>query len=186
MTALEVRNLDDIVSISDDGETSCGRTSEMINPDVDFAKPTLIYHDSFGPLNLDILNQIDILLSQDKKLVLEIDIAGWFNHMFTLYQTIEGIYIVDSYIFQRTLEKRPIKLDMLYAMLIETSTYVGLYEKREVFDCVTKRKVIADGTSNEIFDRCGRAWYEFWGTRHLTGSRGNLDYYIINCYRING
>lgn len=179
---LKMISVDDIV-LPDTCITSCGLIAEMLNPDFD--NPICIY--SRKPTNthlqMEDLKRIDELLIQYNKVVLEIDIAGWFDHTFTLYNTNEGIYVVDSYVHQKTVQKRPFDLDKLYEMLIEVSKYIGVYEKDEIYDFHLGRNVIIDGTSAQTFNECAKIWYNFWNAHDISGARGNLDYYIINCYK---
>lgn len=180
----------DIVLSEDVDQTNCGSITALINPDVDFSKPIRLYSKCVGykdtskpaALHLDIFKKVEVLLAQKNKVVLEVDVAGWFDHMFTLYYTTEGVYVVDSYIWQHKLQVRPIDLPALFEMLIKVSEYVGLYSQCAYYDAVTQCKFWEYGTSPETFDGCAAVWYDFWGTRHITGARGALDYMFINCY----
>jgi hypothetical protein len=162
-------SVDEIV-LPDACVTSCGQTAKMLNQDINFDNPILIYNNYRCKRNLHIddLKQIDELLIQYNKLVLEIDVAGWFDHVFTLYNTNEGIYVVESYIHQKAPEKHRFDLDKLYQMLIDVSKYIGVGDR--------------ESTSTQRFDECAKIWYGFWNARHITGASGNLDYYTIQYY----
>lgn len=203
-------SVDNIV-LPDIDDTRCGVTTKMLNPDIDMNKEIAIYkryiyreedqgkrfpadgnfHDKYttdisenkNPPRIEDLKRITELLFKHGKVIVKIDIAGWFSHMFTLYNTVDGIYIAESYIFHKTIEKRPFDLDKLYEMLLKVSKYVGFYEKIEVsvMDGEIEREKLSDHTSDKTFDECAKIWYDFWGGYHVTGSRGNLDYYTITC-----
>lgn len=171
-------SIDDII-LPDTDETSCGKTTRMLNPDIDTYENTVIYEKyttESKTLFLDDLKLIGQLLIKNNKIIVLIDVAGWFSHMFTLYNTKQGIYIAESYIWQKKIEKHKFDLDKLYEMLIQIPKYIGSYEKCE------DRDNRVNGTSKQTFDECAKIWYDFWDAHHPTGSRGTLDYYKIECY----
>ena len=158
-------------------QSKCGYTSDKLNPDIDLENSIGIYsYDHIEGLKLESLKFIQELLNKHNKIVVTVDVSGCFDHAFTLFNTTEGVYIVDSYIWQKTLEKRPFDLDKFYSMLIDINQYIKLYsnsdKKYKTFNC----------TSEETFNACAKVWCDFWQVKNLSGVSGNLDYYNIDCY----
>ncbi len=182
-------SVDDII-LPDTEDTSCGITTHLINQDINFDNRVSIFSavildnnvSKYKKLQMDDLKRIDELIIEHHKLVLEIDVAGHFDHTFTLYNTTNGIYIVDSYLYQKKLEKRPFDLNKLYQMLIDVDAYINKYEQCECIDGITKTKKYYNGTSIVTFNECAKIWNNFWDVTDISGASGNLDYYTIKCY----
>lgn len=153
-------------------KTSCYETAKMINPDIDFYQKILIHKQSAEnnkyskTLQMDDLKQIKELLLQHNRLVIMIGMEPAFGHTFTLLNTIEGIYIVDSYIGQQTLEKRSFNLDKFLKMLISISKYV-----------------ISEYT-DENYNECTKIWYDFWDKLPIGGRKDIRCFTIKYCHKI--
>lgn len=166
-----------------DYRTSCGYTSNKLNQDIDWKNCIGIYsYDGIKRLEMKTLICIQELLNKHNKIVVTVDVSDWFDHEFTLFNTTEGIYIADSYLNNRTLEKRPFDLDKMFSMLIDINKYIKLYSPCEMYSNTEKKYKIFNCTSEETFNACAKIWCDFWQVKPQLGVSGNLDYYNINCY----
>lgn len=165
-------------------DTRCGKIAERLNPDIDWSRPINFFSQpQDGPLTVEQCQEIGKLLDTHNKIMIEVNVAGYFDHTFTLFNTTEGVYIADSYIYQRTVGKRPLDLKKLYEMLVSVSKCVGKYETCRVYNHRSKSWKTTECTSIETFGECEKVWHTFWGTKPIDGSQCRLNYYWIRVYK---
>lgn len=147
---------------------SCGLTTELINGNY-YKTHTNVEIYSLWPkgqlINDEHIKLLHNIIISHNKVIISIDIAGWFDHVFTLFQTDKGIFILDSYKYNYDMDMRQFDLDEFLDLLLIIGRYIS-----------------SDDENYEKFDIVCELWITFWNVERITGSKGPLDYYIVDVY----